>query len=76
LAALANIVRHPAIAVRSIIGKTVRTARSGYGLAHLQPISSAAMGALRAAWKLAALKQSRPLFLRCTLSGTKNGLQW
>jgi hypothetical protein len=39
-------------------------------------ISSAAKGALRAAWKLAALKQSTPLFLRCTqaaLKGMANG---
>jgi hypothetical protein len=32
---------------------------------------SAAKGALRAAWKLAALKQSRPLFLRCTQAALK-----
>jgi len=29
------------------------------------------MDALRAAWKLAALKQSRPLFLRCIQAALK-----
>jgi len=33
-------------------------------------------GALRAAWKLAALKQSRPLFLRSRPSGIKRYGQW
>jgi hypothetical protein len=55
----------PAIlAEQHSFGSNARTARSGHGPVHRPHISSAAKGALRAAWKRAALKQYRPLFLR------------
>jgi len=67
----------PAIlAEQHSFGSNARTARSGHGPVHRPHISSAAKGALRAAWKLAALKQSRPFSLRRTQAALKMYGQW